>query len=293
MRTALEAGMIWLLASLFRPMPRSVNLKLGMGLGWVLYFLAFGRRKLALKNLEMAFEGEKDVHEQRKIAHRSFQFLTTNVTEFFRYPSLTMDSVSRYVSIEGEDHIKEALKEGKGVLILSGHFGSWDFASAYVALLGYDFAHITKEPRSEAVKRFWLKYRTDIGIKVFSGRGTMKMALRHLGNNGLLGLITDQNARRSEGVFVPFFGHQACTLPSLAILARRTGSPVIPVYSYRIGIRHHVVVEEPLSYEPIADQDEDLLERTRIFTQWTEKVIRLHPEQWIWLHDRWKTRPRP
>jgi len=291
MRFALETGIIWLMAGLFGNMPRNMNLTLGRCIGWVLYFLAFRRRKLALKNLEIAFEGEKDGRQLRKIAHRSFQFLVMNVTEFFQYSSLTWDSVSHYVSIEGEEYLKEALDEGKGVFILSGHFGSWDSLGAILVLRGYDFAHISKVPRSEAVSRFWLRYRSDLGIKVFSGRGTMKLALRHLRDNGVLGLITDQNARRSEGVFVPFFGRQACTLPSLALLARRTGSPVIPVYSYRTDKGHHVVVEKPLSFEPITDRDEDLLERTKFFTEWTEKVVRLHPEQWIWLHDRWKTRP--
>jgi KDO2-lipid IV(A) lauroyltransferase len=289
----LESALIRLMAGFFGNIPRNMNLSLGRCIGWMFYFLAFRRRKLALKNLEMAFEGEKDGRQLRKIARCSFQFLVANITEFFQFPSLTWDSVSRYVSIEGEEFLKEALDEGRGVLTLSGHFGSWDFCSAILVLKGYDFAHVSKVPRSEAVSRFWLTYRTGLGIKVFSGRGTLKQSLRHLGNSGVLGMVTDQNARRSEGVFVPFFGRQACTLPSLALLARRTGAPVIPIYSYRTGKGHHVVIEKPLSFEPLADRDEDLLERTRIYTEWTEKVVRLNPEQWIWLHDRWKTRPRP
>lgn len=89
-----------------------------------------------------------------------------------------------------------------------------------------------------------------------------------------------------------FFGREACTLTSLAILARRTGLPVLPIYSYRSGLEHRVVIEKPLSHDPLPDRDLDLLARTEDYTKWTERTIRLHPEQWIWLHDRWKTRPK-
>ena len=106
-----------------------------------------------------------------------------------------------------------------------------------------------------------------------------------------MAFVMDQNARLTEGVFVPFFGKQACTLTSLAILARRTGSPVLPVYSYRTGGGHHIVIEEPLRHDPLPDTGEDTVERTRAYTQWVEKVVRQHPDQWTWLHDRWRTRP--
>jgi KDO2-lipid IV(A) lauroyltransferase len=292
MRYIMETALIRVLAVFFGSLPRKVNLALGGTLGWLLYLLAFRRRRLAMENLEMAFLGEKGPRELRKIARRSFQFLAMNITEFFRFPSLTWDSVSRYVTFEGEEYIREALKQGKGILLLSGHFGNWDFISAVMVLKGYDFAHVSKVPRSKAVAAIWLKYRTDVGIKVFSGRGTIRQSLRHLRNNGLLGMVTDQNARRAEGVFVPFFGRQACTLPSLALLASRTGAPVLPVYSYRTGEGHHTVIGKPISHETLANSDLDLQERTKTYTQWTEKIVRLHPDQWIWLHNRWKTRPK-
>ncbi len=246
---------------------------------------------MALTNLERALGSEKGPAQRRRIARRSFQSLATNVTEFFQFPYLTPQWVERYMSFQGEEHLKGALEQGKGVLMLSGHFGSWDMLSAALALKGYDFAHVSKIPRSEAVARVWLKYRTEAGIKVFSGRGTVKRSLRHLGRNGVLGFVTDQNTRPDDGIFVPFFGRQACTLPSLALLARRTGAPVVPIYSFRSGDRHKVVVEKPLLYEPLPHRDADLFERTRIYTEWTERIVRLHPDQWIWLHDRWKTQP--
>ena len=119
----------------------------------------------------------------------------------------------------------------------------------------------------------------------------MKESLKHLKGGGMVGFVLDQNARLTEGIFVPFFGIQACTLTSLAILARRTGSPVVPIHTYRTGKGHHVIIEEPLDHDQLADQDQDTIERTRQYVQWTERVIRKNPDQWTWLHDRWKTRP--
>jgi KDO2-lipid IV(A) lauroyltransferase len=124
------------------------------------------------------------------------------------------------------------------------------------------------------------------------GRGTVKESLRYLKNGGLVAFALDQNARRKEGVFVPFFGREACTITSLALLARRTGAPVIPLYIYRDGDVHRIVVEKAILHDSVADTEADIIERTRVYMQWTEKVVRLHPQQWTWLHDRWKTKPK-
>ena len=119
----------------------------------------------------------------------------------------------------------------------------------------------------------------------------MKQILRHLKDGGIVGFVLDQNAIPGDGVFVPFFGRDASTLSSLAVLARRTGIPVIPVHMFREGLRHRIVVDPPFNVKTIQDRDEDVLERTRQYAAWTERVIRQHPDQWMWLHNRWKTRP--
>jgi len=113
-----------------------------------------------------------------------------------------------------------------------------------------------------------------------------------LKNGGIVGCVLDQNARRKEGVFVPFFGRQASTITNLALLARRTGAPVVPLYTYRDGDIHRIVIEKPMLHDKLDDAEEDVLERTAAYTQWIEKVVRLYPQQWTWLHNRWRTRPK-
>ena len=291
MRYLAETLLLSLFGVVFRVLPRRAGLRFGGAIGKALFYLVPQRRKLALDNFRSAMGEAYKEKEIRETVLASFESLGMNVAEFFNLPRLNGQNIGRFTSIEGEEKLVEVLRPGKGVFILSAHLGNWDMLSAGLSLRGYPVALITKVSRSEALNRIWMAYRQKVGIGLFMGRGTMKESLRHLKNGGMVGFAMDQNARRKEGVFVPFFGREACTITSLALLARRTGAPVLPVYSYREGDIHHIVIGDPMLHDNINDADADILERTRIYTQWVEGIIRLQPRQWTWLHDRWKTRP--
>ncbi len=292
MKYLVESALILVLGSIFRILPRRAGLYLGRMIGRSGYYLASGRRRLTLDNLRLALGAELSEGQIRETALGSFEHLGMNIAEFFKLPSLNRENIGRHTFVEGEENLVEALEMGKGVLVLSSHLGNWDMLSGGLALRGYPGGLITKISGSEALNRIWMRYRRDLGVELFMGRGTMKETIRHLRKGGMVGFALDQNARRREGIFVPFFGREACTITSLALLARRTGAPVVPVYTYREGDVHHIVIEKPLLHDDDGlDADADILEKTRIYTQWTEKIIRLHPEQWTWLHNRWKTRP--
>lgn len=292
MRYLLETVLLWILGSVFRILPRRAGLFLGRMIGRLAYYVASRRRRLALDNLRMSLGESLSQEEIRKTAMASFEFLGMNILEFFNLPRLKPEGIKHLTSVEGEENLIEALAMGKGGLVLTAHLGSWDMLGAGLAARGYPVALITKVSRSEALNRIWMGYREKAGIKLFMGRGTMKESLRQLKNGGMVGLVLDQNARLTEGIFVPFFGREACTLTNFALLARRTGAPVIPIHVYREGNIHRIVIEKAMLHDTIAAAEADILERTRIYMQWTEKVIRLHPQQWTWLHDRWKTRPK-
>ncbi|MGD8353703.1 MAG: lysophospholipid acyltransferase family protein [Pseudomonadota bacterium] len=292
MKYVLETALLWILGHIFRILPYPAALWTGSFLGRVGYSLARRRRKLALENLRESLGSEMSVEELEKTARASFESLGKNAVEFLRLPVINRENIGKYTTVEGEENLSDALAEKKGVLILSAHLGNWDMLSAWLALNGYPLSIISKKSRSEALNRLWMGYREKVGIGILMGRGIMKESIRHLRNGELVGFVLDQNARRSEGVFVPFFGREACTITNLALLARRTGAPVVPLYTYRVGRIHRIVLEKPLPHHQQPDADADILERTRSYAQWTEKVVRLHPDQWTWLHDRWKTRPR-
>ena len=291
MRYMVETIFLWVFGSVFRILPRRAGLFLGRIIGRSGYYLAPGRRRLALDNLRLALGGELSEEEIRETAVGSFEHLGMNVAEFFKLSFLNRENIGRHTFVEGEENLIGALEKGKGVLVLSSHLGNWDMLSAGLALRGYPAGLITKISGSEALNRIWMRYRRELGVVLFMGRGTMKETIRHLRKGGMVGFALDQNARRREGAFVPFFGHEACTITSLALLARRTGAPVVPIYTYREGDIHRIVIEKTFLHDEGLDADSDLLERTRIYTQWTEKIVRLHPYQWTWLHNRWKTRP--
>ena len=291
MKYQLEKFVLKLITVLFCWPSEKIAVALGRSLGRALFYLAGARRRLALENVQLAYQEDLKPMQKREVVFRSFEYLGTNVVEFFRMPTLEPKELLGRVDIEGQDHLDKALGNGQGVLLLSAHLGNWDYLSAAIAMNGYPLALITKVSRSEALNDVWMGHREKTGVTMLMGRGTMKDSLKHLKRGGVVGFVLDQNARRKEGVFVPFFGKQACTLSSLAILSRRTRAPVIPVHTFRSGGVHKIIIGEPILIDRIEDQELDILERTTAYTRWTEKVIREHPEQWTWLHNRWKTRP--
>ena len=272
-------------------LPRPVLLFVGRGIGEFAYLLAFRRRHLAHENIRLALGREISPEEQRRVAVRSFAHLGMNLMEYFTFPYLNRRKIEGLTHISGEEHLVSALDMGKGVLCITGHMGNWDLLGSALAFRGYPVSLVSKISRSRAVNRVWMDYREAVGVRIFSGDGVMKDILRQLKGGGIVGLVVDQNALRKDGIFVPFFGREACTLTIPAVLARRTGAPVVPISSFRDGSKLRIVVEAPLESAEIEDMKEDVFQRTLRYSQWTEGVIKRHPEQWTWLHNRWRTRP--
>jgi KDO2-lipid IV(A) lauroyltransferase len=268
MKNFLEKLILGLAGGFLRLIPRRAALFIGRFLGSMGFYFAAKRRRTALMNLDIAFGQDKTRKQKSRIARKSFEYLGRNAIEFFLTPFLEKEVIDGMVSFSGEHNLTAALKEGRGAFLLSAHLGNWELFGVAMAMRGYPLAVITKISKSEAVNRIWMGYREDAGIRILKGRGLLKDTMRYLQSGGIVGFVLDQNARRSEGVFVPFFGREACTLKSLA------------------------VIDQAIRNDMSNDLDADILRWTENYTTWTERVIRLHPEQWTWLHDRWKTRPR-
>lgn len=292
MKDRLQRLMLRMLRGIFRILPHSWALVLGKQMGVLGYHLARQRKRTALENLEAAFREEKTPEEISEIARGSFEHLGMMAAEFFRFFPDKGESIRDLIHLEGEEYLKEALEKGRGALILSAHLGNWELVGMGWVQRGYPLAMVTKIARGRAVDEFLTNSREGAGIKVFRGRGLFRESMRHLARGGILGSVLDQNARRSEGVFVPFFGRQACTLKSLALLARRTGAPIVPVFGYREGKHHRIVCKPPLDPGITEDPEGDVVRWTAACAEEVEMAIRRRPEQWMWLHNRWKTRPK-
>jgi len=291
-RTAVERFGLLIVSSPFRLLPRRGGLILARWLGVLAYWMAPGRRKIALKNLGIAYGEVKSSRERSSIARKSFQNLFMNLSECLHLLSSDKDTIEDAISFTGEEHLKEALSEGRGVLLVSAHIGNWELICPALAHKGYLTAMIIKLSRNETVNHYLVSYRERMGVRVLRRRNVLGDCLKCLRDGGIVAFVSDMNARRSEGVFVPFFGREACTLTSLALIARKTGAPVVPVYAYRKGYANHAVIGTKVSHETVADRGLDILERTRSYVSWSEDAIRQHPEQWMWMIDRWKTRPK-
>jgi len=275
-----------------RILPRKANLVMGRMIGLAGYLLSGNRRRIALENLNRSFGNEISPGEKVRYARGSFASFGMGLTEFFTFPSLTDTKINDMTEVTGIENLDSALAEGRGALILTLHMGLWEFMPAALISLGYEMSIVAKAARTESANRMLTNCRQSVGVSVLYGSGIMRGIMRQLKSGGLVGFVLDQNALPEDGIFVPFFGRLACTLDSLAVIAIRTGAPVVPVFTYRQEGGHRVVVGRPMPAPEIAgEREKDVYKRTLAYTQWTENVVRAHPEQWMWLHERWKTRP--
>ena len=262
---------------------------MGAGLGSCYYQLAGKRRRLALENLRLSLGDQLTAEEIRRVAKASFANHGRGLAELFRFPLLDSTGLLALFQIDGEEHLQEALAQGKGVMLLGAHLGNFDLGAPLLAAMGYPMALISKVPTVRAASRWWMGSRERKGLRIFAGEGILKDTLRFLRQGGVVAFVLDQNAVHKSGVFVPFFGRPASTLSTLAVLARRTGAPVVPAHTFREGQGHRLVIEPAFVARPNPDKEAEIFERTKSYVEWTEKVVRRHPEQWTWLHDRWKT----
>jgi len=211
-------------------------------------------------------------------------------TEFFDIPGLTKENIGRLIDAEGLEHCRKALAKGKGALIFGAHFGNWELAAAATALLIKPLIAIYRTLDSPLLDRIVFKVRSATGNTPLAKEHAMRPMLRTLKQNGMLGILIDQNVDCYEGVFVDYFGRPACTTDGLALLALHTGAPVLPAYIARLASgRYRFVVGPEVEVIDTGDRDADVLANTQRFTKIIEETVRQYPDQWLWLHKRWKT----
>jgi KDO2-lipid IV(A) lauroyltransferase len=274
-------------------MPRALVLFLGRALGALAYRVDARHRARAMENLERAFGPGLGGAEMRRVCRGVFTNLATNALEFMRMPWLGSADLAGYVECEGLDNLRRALSRGKGAIILTAHFGNWELLAAFFGLSGFSTDIVARELDSPLAERFVTWARTRCGNRVISKRGAMRRLLMVLGDNGIVTILLDQNVMRSEGVFVDFFGSPACTNKGPALLASASGAAVVPTFIMRAGAGHRLVIGEELTLASTGDRERDVVENTAKFTMVIERIIRERPEEWFWVHRRWKTRPLP
>jgi len=291
LRFFLETTLFRALLVLSHVLPRTILLGIGSAAGRLGYLIDARHRRIALNNLRLAYGEDYQPRWGRAIVRncwRHFARITADSMALYRMPE---DRLRKLVDYEGLEHIRGAYEQGKGVLVFSGHFGHWELTAMMQGYLGLPLFLVARPLDNPDLERLLAGLRERSGNRIIHKRNAVREMLRAMRDKKGVAIVIDQDAR-SDGVFVPFFGRPASTTPTLALLAIRTGAVVIPTFSIPLANgRYRVVYEPPVTIPSSGDRDRDVVELTARCTAIIEKWIRRYPEQWLWMHRRWKTSP--
>ncbi len=275
-------------------LPRKALWVFACGLAFLWFDLFRIRRWTVLKNLSIAFP-EKSHDERVRLGRESMRYTCYNFFEFSLLPTFDQKWVDENVIFHGLEQFEKAKAQGKGVLLLSMHVGNGDVGVAALALKGLRLNLISKKFKNQAINQFWFGVRERMGTRFFEahGRNLAFDILKACRNNEGVVFVIDQFMGKPYGIESTFFGRKTGTAYGLALFALKTEAPVLPVYTYRDeDLKTHVVFEEPVNTEIVTEnkQDKDLqIKRmTQKYNDRVENIVREHPEQWMWIHRRWK-----
>ncbi len=291
-KAAVEYAAAAALLQFFGWMPRKMAYRAARFLSRIGFAAVKRQRLVGLKNLAMTMP-ELSQAKQERILRASFDNLARLLVEFSHFPELNSANISQFVVYDGFENFEEGLRRGKGVIFLTAHFGAWELSSFAHSIYGHPMKFVVREIDNPRVEQLISSYRTRAGNAPVSRRNAGKDILKALRNNETVGILMDQNTVREEGVFVDFMGIPAATTPAVATFALRTGAAVIPGFLIwdEATQKHRLRFDPPLELIQTGDRTTDVIENTRRFNQVLEGYVRRHPEQWLWIHRRWKTRP--
>ncbi len=292
-RSLLEVSLLRLLFALLSIFPRRLRWEVGRGLGLALYACVPRLRRMAASNLQRAFSDSLSREEKRRISRASFVHLGRLLCDTPAFSRVRPGRLEEFAVFEGLEHLRAAYAKRRGVFVFSGHYGNWEMVALIQGYLGLPLAMVTRPLDNPHLERALFAYRTLSGNQVIHKKGAAKEMLRAIRRGWGVAIVIDQNVRGEEGLFVDFFGTPASTTPALATLALKTDAPIIPVFGIplpdgRYKIRYLPEVPHPHS----GDMRQDILTLTQHCTRIIEEQIRAEPEYWVWMHRRWRTRPR-
>ena len=268
-----------------------LGLVLWSGRCWGAVFGLAGVRQRRRADLHLAMcLPEVPAAGRRAIRRRMFRHLGMNAAEMLRWMGGATGELNSRIRLEGGEHMVAAQARGRGVVVLTAHLGNWDLMGLWAASR-YPLTIISKTIKNEAVNRFWMEKRAAAGLHIVAAHHSYRACLSALKKGGLLGFILDQNMIAAEGIFVEFFGRPACTTAGLAVLAAHARAPIVPVFMFRRPDGDHVVRMLPALDPPAERTPAAMAATTQACTRIVEQQVREHPDQWIWMHRRWRTQP--
>jgi len=269
--------------------PVKLSVYLADLLGGVVFSILGKYRNIAIDNLTYAFGSTKTPREIRTIARNVFRNLCRNGIELLHFPRLNKENIKKFVLIKNRGILDKAFEKGRGVLVLTAHIGNWELVGLGLRLAGYEGAAIGRRIYFYKYDKFLNEMRRANDVNIVYRDDPPKKILKILRENKIMGLLADQDVDSVDGVFVDFFGRPAYTPVGPVLLARVSGAPLVPVFAVREHGRHALYVGEPIELVDTGDKKMDAVENTRRWSKVLESFIRKYPEQWVWIHRRWKT----
>ncbi|PYX61399.1 MAG: lipid A biosynthesis acyltransferase [Acidobacteria bacterium] len=292
MRQKAEYALAWLAVKAIGVLPRPLARAIGIAIAQTVYLLHVRLRRVGMRNLAMAVP-EKSQRERRRILRGEFTSLGRQLAEVCLFPRYTRENVSQVVVYEGFENYERAYNRGKGVLFLTAHLGGWEL-SAFTHSLHSHPLHIVMRPLdNQRLDRFIRHYRTMHGNTTVDKDEFVRGLLSATKAGETVGILMDTNMTPPQGVFVPFFGISACTASGLARIALRTHAAVVPgftIWDPALG-KYRLRFDPAVNLIRTGNVEEDVVANTVRFTKVIEDYVRRYPEQWLWVHRRWKTRP--
>jgi KDO2-lipid IV(A) lauroyltransferase len=292
MRQRLEYAAAWPFIKILGILPRKLACSLGISLGWIIYIVHFRLREVGMRNLSLAFP-DKTVAERARILRGEFTSLGRQLAEVCQFPRYTLSNVEDVVVYDGLENFESAFARKKGVLFLTAHFGGWELSAFTHSLHGH-WLHVVMRPMDNVyLDRMIRQYRTMHGNKTVDKDDFVRGLLAAMKAGEVVGILMDTNMTPPQGTFVDFFGIPACTASGLARIALRTDAAVVPTFT----IWDQALGKYRLRFDPgvelirTGELEADIVANTQKFTSIIEGYVRKYPEQWLWVHRRWKTRP--
>jgi KDO2-lipid IV(A) lauroyltransferase len=292
MRQRLEYAPAWLVIKILGALPRPLARATAISLAWIVYVLHSRLRRVGMRNLSLAFP-QMPARQRARILRGEFTSLGRQLAEVCQFPRYTRENVGRVVVYDGFENYERAFAQRKGVLFLTGHLGGWELSAFTHSLHGHPL-HVVMRPLDNIyLDRMVREYRGMHGNPMVDKDASVRPLLAAMKKGEVVGILMDTNMTPPQGLFVDFFGIPACTASGLARIALRTGAAVVPTFTiWDAGLgKYRLRFDPAVELIRSGDEEADIRDNTQLFTKIIEDYVRRYPEQWLWVHRRWKTRP--
>jgi KDO2-lipid IV(A) lauroyltransferase len=280
-----------LLVTLLSYIPFSISQYLGKMIGISFFLVPIERKRVVHQNMQESFDRSMDEVAKKQLLKKVYLHFGQMLFELPHVFRLRHQNLEKYVYFVNEKNYLNAIKKGRGVFLLTGHLGNWELMAAAVSLRYGGISVVARPIDFLPADRLVEGLRTRFGSSVIPKQKAMRKILMAIKQKGVVGILLDQNVDWYDGVFVKFLGRWACTNKGLALLALKTGAPVIPLFSIRQNDgRYCIIFEDEVKPIHTGDKTKDIEENTALYTRIIERYVQKYPDQWFWFHRRWKTR---